>query len=58
MSPSAFLITLSVLGLTTNLSILAWILKELYVIRNLVTNTSGRIDNLEWRTAVLETSKK
>lgn len=57
MSPSALLVTIAVLGLTTNLSILAWILKELYIIRNLVTNTSGRIDNLEWRMAAQESRK-
>ena len=57
MNSAALLVTIAVLGLTTNLSILAWILKELYIIRNLVTNTSGRIDALEWRMASQEGRK-
>lgn len=57
MNSAALLVTIAVLGLTTNLSILAWILKELYIIRNLVTNTSGRIDALEWRMAAQESRK-
>jgi hypothetical protein len=54
MNPTAILVTIAVLGLTTNLSLLAWVLKELYAIRNLVTNASGSLSHLEWRVAQLE----